>query len=146
MGTVRAYLGLGTNLGDRGANLREAVRRLADVGEVAAASAIVETEPWGEPDQPMFMNMVIALDTALSPVELLHAVKRIEEEMGRRPSYRYGPRLIDIDILLMGDEAVHTDELELPHPRMTERDFVMKPLEQIAPDVARAVREREKAR
>lgn len=131
MSTVRAYLGLGTNLGDRRGNLREAIRELSELGSVVQQSNILETSPWGFTDQPDFLNMAISLDTALSPLDLLRAVKRIEARMGRVPSVRYGPRLIDIDVLLYGDVEMDTPELTLPHPRMAERDFVMIPLSEI---------------
>lgn len=131
MSTVRAYLGLGTNLGDREANLREAVRLLGELGTVVQQSKVLETAPWGYTDQPDFLNVAVSMETALSPIDLLRAVKRIEEDMGRVPSVRYGPRLIDIDLLLYGDVTMETPELTLPHPRMKERDFVMIPLGEI---------------
>jgi 2-amino-4-hydroxy-6-hydroxymethyldihydropteridine diphosphokinase len=139
---VRAYLGLGTNLGDRAAHLEEAVRRLGELGSVAERSDVMETAPWGYADQPDFLNMVVALDTTLSPMELLSAVKRIEREMGRVPTIRYGPRTIDIDLLVYGDATVEIPELTVPHPRMHERAFVMEPLAQIAPDLAARIRAR----
>jgi 2-amino-4-hydroxy-6-hydroxymethyldihydropteridine diphosphokinase len=131
METTRAYLGLGSNLGDRAAQLEEAIRRLGELGTVSARSTIMETAPWGYADQPDFLNMAVALDTALSPRELLDGVKRIEREMGRAPTVRNGPRVIDIDILLYGDRRVDEPDLVIPHPRMAERDFVMKPLEEL---------------
>ncbi|HEY3414522.1 MAG TPA: 2-amino-4-hydroxy-6-hydroxymethyldihydropteridine diphosphokinase [Armatimonadota bacterium] len=131
MNTVRTYLGLGTNLGDREANLREAVRRLRELGTVVRQSKVLESAPWGYTDQPDFLNMVVALDTILPPLDLLRAVKAIESIMGRVPAVRYGPRLIDIDLLLYGDVTMDTPELTLPHPRMGERDFVMVPLREL---------------
>lgn len=137
---TRAYLGLGTNLGDREANLQEALRRLAELGRLVARSPILETAPWGYADQPDFLNMVVALDTALSAVELHRATQRMETEMGRTPTVRYGPRVIDVDLLLFGDETIDTPNLTVPHPRMAEREFVMQPLARIAPDVAARIR------
>lgn len=134
--TVTAYLGLGTNLGDREANLEEAIRRLGDLGAVTARSDVIETEPWGYADQPRFLNMVVSLETDLPPARLLERLKAVESEMGREPTFRYGPRLIDLDILLYGDETVELPGLTIPHPRMAERPFVVEPLLQIAPDLA----------
>jgi 2-amino-4-hydroxy-6-hydroxymethyldihydropteridine diphosphokinase len=142
--SVRAYLGLGANLGDREANLKEAIRRIEGLGTVAATAPVVETEPWGVTDQPRFLNTVVALDTDMGAEKLHHALRRIEVEMGRTPGIRYGPRLIDIDLLLFGDETIDTPELTVPHPRMKERAFVMEPLAEIAPDLARRVAAGEK--
>jgi 2-amino-4-hydroxy-6-hydroxymethyldihydropteridine diphosphokinase len=91
----------------------------------------MESEPWGYAEQGRFLNMAVELDTGLAPLELLRAVKSIEKQMGRVPSVRYGPRLIDIDILKYGDVTMDTPELTLPHPRMLERDFVMVPLREL---------------
>ena len=137
---TRVYLSIGANLGDREASLREAVRRLSALGTVALSSSIRETEPWGGVQQPMFLNMAVALDTDLTPNDLLASVKEIERNMGRVPGPRSGPRLIAIDILLYGDTRVQTDVLRIPHPHMLERDFVMVPLREIAPQAAEAAR------
>jgi 2-amino-4-hydroxy-6-hydroxymethyldihydropteridine diphosphokinase len=134
--TVTAYLGLGTNLGDREANLEEAITRLERLGAITKRSQVIETEPWGFTDQPRFLNMVVALQTDLPPDCLLTELKSIENEMGRVATFRYGPRLIDLDILLYGDKAVELPGLNIPHPRMAERSFVMEPLAEIAPEVA----------
>lgn len=134
MQTVTAYLGLGANLGDREANLREAVRLLGELGTVVRQSNIMETEPWGYAEQGRFLNMAVALDTSLVPLDLLRAVKEIEHRMGRMPSVRNGPRLIDIDVLIYGGVTMETPELTLPHPRMLERDFVMGPLRELGID------------
>lgn len=131
MQTTRAYLGLGSNLGDRVEQLEEAIRRLSELGRVSGRSSMIETAPWGFTDQPDFLNMAVALDTTLSPRDLLDGVKRIEREMGRVPTFRNGPRVIDIDILLYGDRSVEEPGLVIPHPRMAERDFVMKPLTEL---------------
>jgi len=142
----RVYLGLGSNLGDRNANLEEAIRLLGELGAIAARSHIRETEPWGVTDQPDYLNMVIALDTELPLGDLHQATKSIEVRIGREPGPKWGPRLIDIDILLYGDVQVETPKLTVPHPLMAERDFVMVPLAEIAPDVAEAVRRKGKRR
>jgi 2-amino-4-hydroxy-6-hydroxymethyldihydropteridine diphosphokinase len=127
------FLATGSNLGDRQQNLRsarQAIRRLAEVEKV---SSIYETEPWGYTDQPAFLNQVLAATTLLSPFEVLHSIKSMEGEIGRTPTFRYGPRVIDIDILLYDDLILDDDRLILPHPRMTERAFVLVPLDEIAP-------------
>lgn len=132
---IRAYVGLGSNLGDRLANLRAGVEALdATPGvRVLAVSSAYETEPWGVADQPAFANAAAALAVTISAPELLAVCKRIEHELGRRPGLRYGPRPLDIDILLFGDEVIDTPELQVPHPRAAERDFVVTPLLEIAP-------------
>ena len=135
--TVRAFVALGSNLGDRVENLAAALRALeATTGvRVVAVSQAYETEPWGVADQPAFANAVAAIDTDRSALGLLDACKRIERELGRLEGERFGPRLIDIDVLLFGDEVVDALRLTIPHPRMLERDFVVTPLLEIAPDV-----------
>jgi 2-amino-4-hydroxy-6-hydroxymethyldihydropteridine diphosphokinase len=134
---TRAYVGLGSNLGDRRDAIEEALRRLDAVPgvHVAAVSRIYESEPWGAVDQPAFANAVAALEVDAGAAELLAAAKRIEREMGRGEGPRNGPRPIDIDVLLFGLDAVETPELTVPHPRLLERDFVVTPLLEIAPDV-----------
>ncbi len=134
----RAYLSLGANLGDRAANLREAVRRLAQLPEthIVVASAMVETPPWGNTAQPDFLNMAVVLSTTLSPEGLLAGVQGIEDSMGRQRSEHWGPRTIDIDLLLYEGEQRDTPELRLPHPLMTQRRFVLEPLAEIAPELA----------
>ncbi len=141
------YLGLGGNLGDREANLREACRHLEAGGvRVDRCSSLYETEPWGVADQPRFLNAVCCGQTDLSPAALLALAKQIEQDLGRRPTVRYGPRPVDIDILLYGDTQLVSPELTIPHPRLAERAFVLVPLVEIAPEVAvpgtgRSVRE-----
>jgi len=127
------YLGLGTNLGDRAANLSAALAALADIARVTDLSSVWETAPMHVVDQPAFLNMAVAGTTALEPLALLDRVKEIETRLGRVASVRYGPRLIDIDILAMGDEAIDSERLTLPHPRIGERLFVLAPLAEIAP-------------
>ncbi len=129
------YLGLGSNLGDRYGRLIEALDRLQAGVALEAISSIYETEPWGYADQPRFLNAVCRGETALSPRELLDRVKTIEAEMGREPTFRYGPRAIDIDILLYGETVLEQDDFSIPHARLHERDFVLAPLNEIAPEV-----------
>lgn len=135
MNHTRVTLALGTNLGDRAVNLEQACRELSSFIKISKLSSIYETPPWGVTDQPAFLNQVLIATTELSPVELLAAVKNIEVKMGRQATYRYGPRLIDIDILLYGDLVLDTASLVIPHPRMFERAFVLVPLLEIAPDL-----------
>lgn len=132
-----AYLGLGSNIGDRKANIDRAIELLKaqrDV-EIIKASSIHETAPVGYRDQPDFFNAVVMIETRLKPRELLNAVLSIESLMGRKRTIRWGPRVIDIDILLYDNERLDEDDLHIPHPRMLEREFVMKPLAEIAPDL-----------
>jgi len=129
------YLSLGTNMGDRTANLRLAHAELPPEIQVSLASSTYETEPWGFPDQPSFLNQVVQAHTRLSPPALLATLKGIESSLGRRPTFRYGPRLIDLDILLYGNLVIDTPILTIPHPRLTQRAFVLVPLAEIAPDL-----------
>jgi len=126
---VRAYLGIGSNLGDRLAYLQGAVDGLAatDGISVVAASAVIETDPVG-PEQPDYLNAVIAVDTTLTPHELLAVCQRLEAEAERVRQERWGPRTLDVDIVLYGEETVDTPDLQIPHPRWEERDFVLAPL------------------
>lgn len=133
MATV--YLGLGTNLGDRHANLSAAVAALASTGTVKRSSRRYETAPVGYLGQPRFLNQVVELETGLDPLELLHALRRIEQELGRTRSFRNGPRLIDLDILLYDDLELATPELTIPHPRLTRRAFVLRPLGELIDQV-----------
>jgi 2-amino-4-hydroxy-6-hydroxymethyldihydropteridine diphosphokinase len=134
-----AYLSLGSNVGDRAAQLKEALRRLGAVGRVTRVSAVYETEPVEFTEQPWFLNCVAELETRLSPRELMEWLLRIEEEMGRRRIQKKGPRIIDIDILLFGGLAMRSAELTVPHPAMQERRFVLEPLAEIAPDARHPV-------
>ena len=129
------YLALGANLGDRGASLHNAVERLRDAVTVERMSSVYETEPAYLLDQPRFMNMVLRGHTTLEPHALLVFLKRIERDMGRTAGPRYGPRAIDLDILLYDSLALTTADLTIPHPRMAERPFVLAPLAEIAPDL-----------
>ena len=134
---ITTYLCLGGNLGDRMAALTEALRLLDVTSGMrrAVCSSVYETEPWAVADQPNFLNLVAAYETILSPEDLLTACKSVEAEVGRVASYRWGPRLIDVDILLYGDRVVDLAEpdLQIPHPRMAQRAFVLVPLAEIAP-------------
>jgi 2-amino-4-hydroxy-6-hydroxymethyldihydropteridine diphosphokinase len=133
--TGSVYLGLGTNLGERAANLQAAARALEPAVRVLRASRLYETPPWGYEQQPDFLNQVLESSTDLNPQELLAYVKRLEVELGRQPGVRYGPRLIDIDILLYGAEIVDLPDLVIPHPRLAERAFMLRPLVDLAPDL-----------
>lgn len=127
-----AYLGLGTNLGDRLHNLQEAVRLLPLQVRPVAFSPIYETPPWGYLDQPPFLNQVIQADTELSPLQLLAHLKDVETRMGRQANFRYGPRLIDLDILLYDELIFEAPNLTIPHPRLHERGFILVPLADLA--------------
>jgi dihydropteroate synthase/2-amino-4-hydroxy-6-hydroxymethyldihydropteridine diphosphokinase len=132
---TRVYLGLGSNLGDRYGHLIAALDRLQAHVTIDAISSIYETEPWGYADQPRFLNAVCCGETDLTPPGLLSVIKAIEVELGREPTFRYGPRTIDIDLLLYDAAIVEQDHLQVPHPQLHERDFVLAPLNEIAPHV-----------
>jgi 2-amino-4-hydroxy-6-hydroxymethyldihydropteridine diphosphokinase len=131
----RAFLGLGSNLGDRLANLQRAVDLLASTEgvRVTASSRVYETEPVGGPSQPEYLNAVVEVETELGPRELLDACLAVEEELGRVRRERWGPRTIDVDVLMYGEERVDEPGLVVPHPRMPERAFVMTPLLELDP-------------
>jgi 2-amino-4-hydroxy-6-hydroxymethyldihydropteridine diphosphokinase len=137
-----AYIALGSNLGDREQTLAAATDRLRRLGRVEACSSLYETEPVGFHDQPAFLNAVVALETKLEPLPLLHALLAIERELGRDRSEGVpnGPRALDLDLLLMGDSIVDEDELTLPHPALAERRFVLAPLAEIAPELGHPLR------
>lgn len=130
----KIYLGLGSNLGDRGANLRAAVAALGPDVRVLKESGVFETPPWGVQNQPGFLNMALEAQTDLAPAALRDHVKQIEALVGRTPTYHWGPRLIDIDILLYDESIVDTPDLVIPHPQMHKRPFVLVPLAAIAPE------------
>lgn len=132
---VTAYLGLGTNLGDRAANLRAALAHLGAAVRIVAVSSVYRSEPVGHRDQPDFWNLVVEVRTALPPEDLLRAVQRIEDGLGRTRPFPNAPRVIDIDLLLYDDVIVESPELTVPHPRMLGRGFVLRPLVEIAPRV-----------
>ncbi|MFQ5408887.1 MAG: 2-amino-4-hydroxy-6-hydroxymethyldihydropteridine diphosphokinase [Anaerolineales bacterium] len=129
-----ALLALGANLGDRAANLRAALEALPPHARVVQSSPVYETAPQYVTDQPRFLNMAAQVETELSPVDLLQRLKSIEHALGRTATRRYGPRVIDIDILFYADETVSAPTLQIPHPRIAERAFVLRPLADIAPD------------
>src|SRR5262249_39074419 len=137
-----SYLGLGSNLGDREANLRAALAALARMPgiRVLRHSELRRSAPWGDVDQPEFLNAVAELETTLAPAELLRAVKAIEQEMGRQPARRWGPRLIDIDLLTWNRLRLETPELTLPHPHILARPFVWEPLAELAPALVQELR------
>ena len=136
---VTAYLSLGSNLGDRAANLRAALVPLAAAGRLLAVSPFYETQPVDVPDQPWFLNCVAALETEQTPGELLRTVLRVEAEMGRLRMRDKGPRNIDIDVVLFGDAVVEEPGLKIPHPAMHRRRFVLEPLVEIAPEARHPV-------
>ena len=136
---VQAYLGLGSNVGDRAANLQFGLDGLAArAGRVVSVSPVYETEPVGGPPQDDYLNAVVAVETELSPRELLAVAKALEAEAGREPpdpGRRWGPRPLDIDVLMIGNERVDEPDLVVPHPRIHQRAFVLAPLADIAPDL-----------
>jgi 2-amino-4-hydroxy-6-hydroxymethyldihydropteridine diphosphokinase len=134
------YLALGTNLGDRLSNLKQAIAALTPQLEVKAKSQVYETPPWGFEDQPKFLNQVIKANTYLDPEPLLKHLKRLEVALGRKESFPNGPRLIDMDILFYDDLVMEKPSLVLPHPRLHERGFVLLPLLEIAPNLVHPVR------
>lgn len=127
------FLSFGTNLGDRVENLRAALQALLPVVDIQTVSPVFETPPWGFTEQPAFLNMVVQGNTESDPLALLGKVKNIEIELGRLPSFRYGPRLIDLDILFFGNQVFEQENLTIPHPRLQERAFVLVPLAELAP-------------
>ena len=129
------YLALGSNLGDRLANLKQAIAALTPQMDVKAKSQVYETPPWGHEDQPTFLNQAVKAKTYLDPEPLLKHLKRLEVALGRKESFPNGPRLIDIDILFYDDVVLDTPLLTIPHPRLHERGFVLLPLMDIAPDL-----------
>jgi 2-amino-4-hydroxy-6-hydroxymethyldihydropteridine diphosphokinase len=133
------YLSLGSNVGDREAQLREAQTRLGEAGKIVAVSSLYETEPVDFTGQPWFLNCVVAFETEQTPEELMSSILRIEREMGRRRLQKKGPRTIDIDILLFGDDVVDSPEVTIPHPAMHLRRFVLEPLAEIAPSAIHPV-------
>ncbi len=134
-----AYLSLGSNLGDRKGNLREAERRLGAIGRIAAVSSFYETEPVEFTEQPWFLNCAVALETERTPQNLMTAILGIEKDMGRQRVQKKGPRVIDIDILLFGNAVLDSAEVTIPHPAMHERRFVLEPLAEIAPEARHPV-------
>jgi 2-amino-4-hydroxy-6-hydroxymethyldihydropteridine diphosphokinase len=133
------YLALGSNLGDRLANLKQAIASLTPQMEVNAKSPVYETPPWGVEDQPKFLNQVVRAKTYLEPEPLLKHIKRLEVALGRQESVPNGPRLIDIDILFYDELILYSPSLVIPHPRLHERAFVLLPLMDLDPDLVHPV-------
>jgi 2-amino-4-hydroxy-6-hydroxymethyldihydropteridine diphosphokinase len=137
---TKVYLSLGSNLGDREANIARAVEELRRRGvQITRESSLYETEPVEIREQAWFLNGVVEVETEKPAAELLRLLLEIERAMGRVRSVKYGPRLIDLDVLFFGSEAIETEELVVPHPRMAERKFVLVPLEEIVPDLKHPV-------
>lgn len=132
---AHVFIGLGTNLGDREEQLRVARAHVGQVLSQMRSSWIYETEPWGVTGQPRFLNLVVEGETILTPRELLGALQKIENDMGRVREMRYGPRIIDLDLLLYDDIVMNNDDLEIPHPRIQERRFVLVSLAELAPEI-----------
>jgi 2-amino-4-hydroxy-6-hydroxymethyldihydropteridine diphosphokinase len=133
---VRAFLGLGSNLGDRWAHLRAAVEGIGSAESVVAVSPVYETEPVGGPGgQGPYLNAVVELDTSSSPRNLLGLARQLEEAAGRVRLERWGPRTLDVDVLMVGDLTVDEEDLAVPHPRWSERRFVVAPLADLAPEL-----------
>lgn len=129
------HIGIGSNLGEKLKNCRKALELIKAKGiAIRKVSSFFETEPWGVAAQPSFINAAIEADTVLSPDQLLTVLKDIEKDMGRVKTIKWGPRIIDLDILFYGDEIVETESLKIPHPLLHERDFVLLPLNEICPD------------
>lgn len=136
---VEAIIALGSNLGDRASNLRRAVSALGEYGSVVAVSSVYETEPKYYRDQGWFLNAVVALETELAPTLLIRALQTTEASMGRERGIRYGPRVIDLDILFYDDLVLSEPGLEVPHPKISERLFVLEPLREIRPHLVHPV-------
>ncbi len=127
------YIGAGSNLGDRRKNLKEAIRELKKQGiQIIKISPLYETKPWGVEGQPPFLNLVLYCRTSLEPLRLLECLKGIEEKLGRKETFHWGPRVIDLDILFYGTRIINEPALTVPHPYLRERAFVLKPLSDIA--------------
>ena len=133
------YLALGSNMGNRLANLKNAISNLTPQMDVKKKSSVYETPPWGYTDQPAFLNMAVMAKTYMEPENLLGHLKRLETALGREPNFQNGPRLIDIDILFYDDVIIDTPPLVIPHPRLHQRGFVLVPLNEIAPDLVHPV-------
>ncbi len=132
MDRVVVFLALGSNIGVRDEHLRKGLALLAGQLEIKEASSVYETEPWGYTEQPPFLNMVCKALTAMAPVELLAFCQQVERRIGRTPTFRYGPRVLDVDILAYGDQVIDTPALRVPHDNLADRAFVLVPLAEIA--------------
>lgn len=144
--SVTAYIGIGSNVGDKKANCLKALELLSEAGSIVAVSSLYYTEPVGYKEQEDFINAVAAVDTVLSPRDLLGLCHSIEDRLGRTRFIRWGPRTVDLDILLMGELVLEQPDLVIPHPLMTTRKFVLVPLAEIAPDVVHPVARKSAAR
>ncbi len=138
----RVFLGLGTNMGDRQQNLTDAIDAIAKKMEILRRSSVYETKAWGYTEQADFLNMVVEARTELKPLALLNFLKRTESELGRVENFRYGPRVIDIDILFYEDLVRNTPRLQIPHPQLHERAFVLVPMVELAADLVHPVLKR----
>jgi 2-amino-4-hydroxy-6-hydroxymethyldihydropteridine diphosphokinase len=136
---VDVYLSLGSNLGDRRANLKKALRLMGERVEIVKVSSVYDTNPVGVGEQPRFLNLMCRVNTDIGPVQMLSLIKGIESSMGRDLSLKDAPRVIDIDIILYGDTIMEAPDLIIPHPRMRERAFVLVPFAEIAPEVVHPV-------
>jgi 2-amino-4-hydroxy-6-hydroxymethyldihydropteridine diphosphokinase len=134
-GVITVYLSLGSNLADRKSNLEAVRSALPPEVVIRESSSLYETKPWGYFYQPNFLNQILLAETQLSARELLAYLKGLEDKIGREPSFRFGPRLVDIDIIFYGDQIIQESDLEIPHPRFKERAFVLVPLVEISPDL-----------
>lgn len=138
----QVYIGLGTNMGDKVKQLETALEKMSQKGmTILKKSDCIETEPWGNVEQENFLNQVVAVETTLTPTYLMHTLLQIEEEMGRVREIKWGPRVIDLDILLFDDRVIYEETLVVPHPYMSERLFVLEPLQQIAPHLIHPVKQ-----
>src|SRR5881275_833815 len=133
------YLSLGSNLGDRGANLQTAIAKLGEIGNVVGVSSFYQTEPVELTAQPWFLNCAVKFETERMPRQLISAILNLEQSMGRQRKQKKGPRTIDIDVLLFGSSIIEIPSLTVPHPRLHERRFVLEPLAEIAPDARHPV-------
>ncbi|MFN0035987.1 MAG: 2-amino-4-hydroxy-6-hydroxymethyldihydropteridine diphosphokinase [Saprospiraceae bacterium] len=141
---INAYLCLGSNVGNRAANLRSAIGLIEkNVGKIVKKSHIYETQPWGKTDQDLFLNQVVMVNTTLDPRDILDRISRAERELGREQKEKWGPRIIDIDILFYGKRIVRDKGLEIPHPELHKRAFVLVPMMEIAPDFEHPVLEKQ---
>ena len=138
---MKVFIGLGSNLGNRSENIRSAIEALSNVPEIklVKVSSVIESDPQGGPPQPKYFNCVAEIDTILPAREVLTVLNDIENKLGRVRTVKNGPRTIDLDILLYGDEKIDEPGLKIPHPRMLEREFVMRPLFEIEPDIGELV-------
>ena len=128
------FIGIGSNLGDRVANCKKAIDEISSIAKVVQISSLYETDPVGKEDQPEFINCVVEIETELSPQDLLKHLNRVEEELGRVRHEKWGPRIIDLDIIFYDDQVIIDQNLEIPHPRAHLRRFVIEPLCEIAPE------------